>query len=56
MRLAQHRVWGCQFAAALFTNLTQDHLDYHADMAAYLCRQSSAIHDVSTRSCGAELR
>jgi UDP-N-acetylmuramoyl-L-alanyl-D-glutamate--2,6-diaminopimelate ligase len=33
--LAQHRVWACQFAAALFTNLTQDHLDYHADMAAY---------------------
>jgi UDP-N-acetylmuramoyl-L-alanyl-D-glutamate--2,6-diaminopimelate ligase len=33
--LAQHRVWGCQFAAALFTNLTQDHLDYHADMSAY---------------------
>ncbi|HSF29951.1 MAG TPA: UDP-N-acetylmuramoyl-L-alanyl-D-glutamate--2,6-diaminopimelate ligase [Candidatus Tectomicrobia bacterium] len=33
--LAQHRVWGCQFAAALFTNLTQDHLDYHEDMAAY---------------------
>jgi UDP-N-acetylmuramoyl-L-alanyl-D-glutamate--2,6-diaminopimelate ligase len=33
--LAQHRVWACRFAAALFTNLTQDHLDYHADMAAY---------------------
>jgi UDP-N-acetylmuramoyl-L-alanyl-D-glutamate--2,6-diaminopimelate ligase len=33
--LAQDRVWGCRFAAALFTNLTQDHLDYHADMAAY---------------------
>jgi UDP-N-acetylmuramoyl-L-alanyl-D-glutamate--2,6-diaminopimelate ligase len=33
--LAQHRVWGCQFAAALFTNLTQDHLDYHGDMSAY---------------------
>jgi UDP-N-acetylmuramoyl-L-alanyl-D-glutamate--2,6-diaminopimelate ligase len=33
--LAQHRVWGCQFAAALFTNLTQDHLDYHREMAAY---------------------
>jgi UDP-N-acetylmuramoyl-L-alanyl-D-glutamate--2,6-diaminopimelate ligase len=33
--LAQHRVGGCQFAAALFTNLTQDHLDYHADMSAY---------------------
>src|SRR5215510_12655022 len=33
--LAQHRVWGCQFAAALFTNLTQDHLDYHQGMSAY---------------------
>jgi UDP-N-acetylmuramoyl-L-alanyl-D-glutamate--2,6-diaminopimelate ligase len=33
--LAQHRVWGCQFAVALFTNLTQDHLDYHGDMSAY---------------------
>jgi UDP-N-acetylmuramoyl-L-alanyl-D-glutamate--2,6-diaminopimelate ligase len=33
--LAQHRVWGCQFAAALFTNLTQDHLDYHGNMSAY---------------------
>jgi UDP-N-acetylmuramoyl-L-alanyl-D-glutamate--2,6-diaminopimelate ligase len=33
--LEQNRVWGCRFAAALFTNLTQDHLDYHADMAAY---------------------
>jgi UDP-N-acetylmuramoyl-L-alanyl-D-glutamate--2,6-diaminopimelate ligase len=33
--LAQHRVWRCQFAAALFTNLTQDHLDYHANMSAY---------------------
>jgi UDP-N-acetylmuramoyl-L-alanyl-D-glutamate--2,6-diaminopimelate ligase len=33
--LAQDRVWGCEFAAALFTNLTQDHLDYHQDMSAY---------------------
>jgi UDP-N-acetylmuramoyl-L-alanyl-D-glutamate--2,6-diaminopimelate ligase len=33
--LVQHRVWGCRFAAALFTNLTQDHLDYHQDMSAY---------------------
>ncbi len=33
--LAQDRVWGCRFAAALFTNLTQDHLDYHEDMSAY---------------------
>lgn len=33
--LTQHRVWGCRFAAAVFTNLTQDHLDYHRTMAAY---------------------
>ena len=33
--LAQHRIDGVRFAAAAFTNLTQDHLDYHHDMAAY---------------------
>jgi UDP-N-acetylmuramoyl-L-alanyl-D-glutamate--2,6-diaminopimelate ligase len=30
------RVNGCVFRAGIFTNLTQDHLDYHQDMAAYL--------------------
>jgi UDP-N-acetylmuramoyl-L-alanyl-D-glutamate--2,6-diaminopimelate ligase len=38
--LAQHRVWGCRFAAALFTNLTQDHLDYHEDMSAYFAAKA----------------
>ncbi len=33
--LDQKRVWGCPFKVAVFTNLTQDHLDYHPDMAAY---------------------
>ena len=33
--LAQHRVDGLSFAAAAFTNLTQDLLDYHVDMAGY---------------------
>ncbi|MEQ1707619.1 MAG: UDP-N-acetylmuramoyl-L-alanyl-D-glutamate--2,6-diaminopimelate ligase [Terricaulis sp.] len=33
--LEQHRIDGVRFAAAAFTNLTQDHLDYHRDMAAY---------------------
>jgi UDP-N-acetylmuramoyl-L-alanyl-D-glutamate--2,6-diaminopimelate ligase len=33
--LDQHRIDGVSFAAGAFTNLTQDHLDYHADMAAY---------------------
>lgn len=33
--LEQYRVDGVSFNAAAFTNLTQDHLDYHADMSAY---------------------
>ena len=33
--LALHRVDGTRFAAALFTNLTQDHLDFHARMEEY---------------------
>jgi UDP-N-acetylmuramoyl-L-alanyl-D-glutamate--2,6-diaminopimelate ligase len=33
--LALDRVWGCRFAAAVFTNLTQDHLDFHKTMADY---------------------
>ena len=33
--LAQGRVWGCPFEVAVFTNLTQDHLDYHKDLDDY---------------------
>ncbi len=33
--LDQGRVDGVRFAAAVFTNLTRDHLDYHPDMDAY---------------------
>lgn len=29
------RVLGCEFDAAVFTNLTQDHLDYHGSMESY---------------------
>ena len=28
--IAQNRISGCEFEAAIFTNLTQDHLDYHS--------------------------
>jgi UDP-N-acetylmuramoyl-L-alanyl-D-glutamate--2,6-diaminopimelate ligase len=33
--LALHRVAGMRFSAALFTNLTRDHLDFHGDMQQY---------------------
>lgn len=33
--LVMDRVWGCRFAAAVFTNLTQDHLDFHHTFDAY---------------------
>ena len=33
--LVQKRVHGVQFDAAVFTNLTQDHLDFHGSMDAY---------------------
>lgn len=33
--LDQKRLSGCNFAIGVFTNLTQDHLDYHKDMEDY---------------------
>jgi UDP-N-acetylmuramoyl-L-alanyl-D-glutamate--2,6-diaminopimelate ligase len=33
--LIQHRVAACSFEAMIFTNLTQDHLDYHKTMEDY---------------------
>jgi UDP-N-acetylmuramoyl-L-alanyl-D-glutamate--2,6-diaminopimelate ligase len=33
--LAQGRVLGCPFEVGVFSNLTQDHLDYHRDMEDY---------------------
>src|SRR6185437_12347070 len=34
--LDQYRLDGVRVTAGAFTNLTQDHLDYHRTMAAYL--------------------
>ncbi|MBI4541640.1 MAG: UDP-N-acetylmuramoyl-L-alanyl-D-glutamate--2,6-diaminopimelate ligase [Gemmatimonadetes bacterium] len=34
--LDQDRIAGLEFRAAVFTNLTREHLDYHPDEAAYL--------------------
>lgn len=51
--LAQGRVDGVTFDAAIFTNLSQDHLDYHGSMEEYaLCKAKlfqKLSHDVSKK-------
>jgi UDP-N-acetylmuramoyl-L-alanyl-D-glutamate--2,6-diaminopimelate ligase len=45
--LAQRRVDGIRFAVAAFTNLTQDHLDYHASMEAYGTAKARLFDELS---------
>ncbi|CAM2059393.1 UDP-N-acetylmuramoyl-L-alanyl-D-glutamate--2, 6-diaminopimelate ligase [Desulfovibrionales bacterium] len=42
----QQRVAGLNFAAAVFTNLTQDHLDYHTDMEHYFRTKVRLFHNL----------
>jgi UDP-N-acetylmuramoyl-L-alanyl-D-glutamate--2,6-diaminopimelate ligase len=42
--LDQGRVAGVTFSAAVFTNLSRDHLDYHGDMAAYAAAKQRLFH------------
>jgi UDP-N-acetylmuramoyl-L-alanyl-D-glutamate--2,6-diaminopimelate ligase len=46
--LALHRVDAVRFEVALFTNLTQDHLDFHADMEDYFASKRR-LFEVGTR-------
>lgn len=41
--LEQQRVDGVQFAAAVFTNFTRDHLDYHGTMEAYFAAKAQLV-------------
>ncbi len=45
--LHQRRVEGVRFDAAVFTNLTRDHLDYHGTMDAYLAAKASLVPQLS---------
>jgi len=42
--LDQHRVTECEFSGAVFTNLTQDHLDYHITMDNYFNAKSKLLN------------
>ena len=44
--LVQYRTEGLNVAAAAFTNLSRDHLDYHGDMAAYLTAKLRLFSEV----------
>jgi UDP-N-acetylmuramoyl-L-alanyl-D-glutamate--2,6-diaminopimelate ligase len=44
--LEQERVWGIPVDVAIFTNLTQDHLDYHGTMEKYLAAKMRMFEGV----------
>src|SRR5437762_3399369 len=43
--LVQERVAGCRFDAAVFTNLTRDHLDFHGDLERYSAAKARLFLD-----------
>jgi UDP-N-acetylmuramoyl-L-alanyl-D-glutamate--2,6-diaminopimelate ligase len=50
--LALKRVDGTRFAAAVFTNLTRDHLDFHADMESYFAAKRRLFEMLPAESPG----
>ncbi len=48
--LALYRVYGLKFVAAVFTNLTQDHLDFHGTMEDYFCAKKTLFNSLSDNS------
>jgi UDP-N-acetylmuramoyl-L-alanyl-D-glutamate--2,6-diaminopimelate ligase len=48
--LAQRRVDGVELAVAAFTNLTQDHLDYHGTMTSYAVAKRRLFAELSPRA------
>ena len=48
--LVQGRVQECEFDVAVFTNLTQDHLDYHKTMDAYYDAKASLFRSLEPSS------
>jgi len=46
--LEQERVWGIPVDVAIFTNLTQDHLDFHGTMEAYFEAKAKLFHGVGS--------
>jgi UDP-N-acetylmuramoyl-L-alanyl-D-glutamate--2,6-diaminopimelate ligase len=51
--LDMHRVEGTRFAAGLFTNLSQDHLDYHGTMERYFAAKARLFTQILREDTGA---
>ncbi len=49
--LDQSRVYGLDFNVAIFTNLTQDHLDYHGTMEKYFEAKKTLFMDLKPSGC-----
>lgn len=49
--LALSRVFGLEFSAACFTNLTQDHLDFHGTMEEYFKAKHILFEGLSPEAC-----
>ena len=47
--IEQKRIEGLDFALKVFTNVTQDHLDYHGSIDAYIAVKSSFFDDESPK-------
>jgi UDP-N-acetylmuramoyl-L-alanyl-D-glutamate--2,6-diaminopimelate ligase len=50
--LDQHRVYGIQWAGGVFTNLTQDHLDYHETMDRYFEAKATLFQKIADQPDG----
>jgi UDP-N-acetylmuramoyl-L-alanyl-D-glutamate--2,6-diaminopimelate ligase len=48
--LAMDRVLGCEFDTAVFTNLTQDHLDFHRTMEKYYAAKRRLFTDLDRQA------
>src|ERR1700723_2591511 len=48
--LDQERVWGLQVDVAMFTNLTQDHLDFHGTMERYAAAKARLFTGVGSEA------
>lgn len=52
--LDQMRLWGLAFEVGVFTNLTQDHLDYHGDFEHYYQAKKSLFDQVKAMVVNAD--